>query len=324
MTEPPEKDFQLPENTTAQQLLDEYSDKARAEIAQQQGLSASEFNRHLQTLAKKERVAASVLQANKILQNKPAPVERNENEILAEGAVVRGLKEVIEAFGPEFLSEEEIDKLERQAYAALEEASEGTLLYLHQTREKKIVNMFERVFEARTQFEIKKRIEAGMTDSDARVGAAALLVTQAERTNLNVLRNALEGIAHKFEGDFPLWRGRETREMPELQSIAENYGKRTLTTQESELLSAFVKASKSYYFSRTYPDSSHVLHKYRRMLDTVFAAYRNHGPHKRTSANVSGPAEAFTSHQSEREAGYKRTSKARPHRDPSGGSGENW
>jgi hypothetical protein len=324
MMESDEKEPQLPENTTAQQLLDEYSDKARAEIAQAQGISAAMFNRYLNARARSARVAASVSQAKEILQNKPAPAERNGSEILAESAVVRGLTEVITLFGPEHLSEAEIDKLERQAYVELEEFEASPHPYLFTREGKKLERMFKRVVETRTQNEIKKHIEAGLSDADARKAAVESLREQEKRTNLRILRYALESMASKFAEAHHPWEGRETREMSELQSIVSNYGKRPLAARESELLAAFVKAAKTHYFNRAYPDHTHVLWKYRRMFDTVFAAYKNHGPHKRTSSNVSGPSEVFTSHQSEREAGYRRVGKARPHRDTSGGSGENW
>lgn len=316
-----EKEPQLPENVTARQLLDEYSEKARAEIAQEQGISAVTFNKYLSGRARQERIAASVSQANEILQNKPASGERNENVALAEQAIIRGLKQILQEFSPEYLTEEAIDVLEREAYAAVENLPPG---YQFTHEGKKLERMFERIVAARTQNYIAKRIGEGMSETDARKAAVESLQEQEKRTNLNYLRWALEYAAAKFAEGYFAWRGRETKSMPELQSIVDGYGNRPLTTEESGLLATFVKAAKAHYFNGARPDFSGDLRKYQRMMGVIFVAYRNHGPHRRTVSNVSGPVEMFTSHQSGRESGYRRVGKARPHRDPSGGSGENW
>jgi hypothetical protein len=324
VVESPPKEPRLPENTTAQQLLEKYSEKARAEIAQQQGISAAAFNTYLNARARQERVAASISQAKEILRNKPASGERNENEICAEQAVIFGLKQVLQRFSPEDLAEEVIDALERQAYAAVEEFWELPLGFRNTLQSKKVEQMFDRIVAARTQNGIAKSMRAGMTAAEARKAAVESLQEQAKRTNLNFLRHALEYAAAKFAEGYVAWRGRETSNLTELQSIVDGYGNRPLTTQESKLFAAFVKAAKSHYFGGTRSDFSGTLQKYRRMMSVIFVAYRNRGPHRRTVSNVSGPVEMFTSHQSGHEAGYRRVGKARPHRDPSGGNGEKW
>ncbi len=320
-----EDEPQLPEGTTAAQLLDEYSEKALAEMAQAQGFTPAVFNRYLNAQARRERVAASVTQAKEILQQaKPEMGERHESEVVAEEAVIRGMKEMVRRFAPENLTDEEIDALEREAYAAKEEAGKMSLGYPYTMKRKKIEHMFDRVVEARAQNEIAKRIEGGMTEGDARKEVAASLLEQQARTNLIELRNALESTSRKLGEGYGTWSRSErgTRTMAEVQSIVDGYGNRALTPDESALLSAFIKEAKADYFGSKSHETPKILEKYQRMLAVVFDSYRNHGPHKRTMANVSGPVETFTSYQSEREAGYRRVGKARPHRDPSGGNGE--
>jgi len=320
-----EDEPQLPEGTTAAQMLEEYSEKALAEMAQAQGFTPAAFNRFLNVQARRERVAASVTQAKEILQQAtPEMSERHESEVVAEKAVIRGMNEMVRRFGPENLTDEEIDALEREAYAALEEAGKISRGYAYQIKLEKIWHMFDRVVEARVQNEIAKCLEGGMSETAARREVAESLLEQKDRTNLNALKYALERASKKLTDGYKSWGGseRETRKMAEVQSIIDGYGNRALTPEESALLSAFVKEAKADYFGGKSHDTPKILKKYQRMLGPIFDAYRNYGPHKRTVANVSGPVETFTSYQSEREAGYRRVGKARPHRDPSGGNGE--
>ncbi len=317
-----EREPNLPENTTAGQLLDDYSEKARAEIAQSQGLSLIAFDRYLNARARRERIAVSVAKAEESLgKAKYGEAMKDDNEVVAEEAVIRGMKEVLRRFSPEVLSEDEIDALEREAYAEMEKIGETTFAFLHGNTRERLKRLFRRVVEARAQNEILKLVHEGMVETEARNMVAESLLEQDKRTNLNPLKAVLISVSGKLKGEYVSWNERETQKLAELESIIDGYGKRDLTPQESELLAAFVRAAKANYLNGTYP-SSPILNKYTRMLGVIFSAYRNYGPYKRTFANVAGPAEVFTPHQSGYVAGYSRKNKARPHRDPSGGNGE--
>ncbi len=224
------------------------------------------------------------------------------------------------------LNADEIEELERQAYALCEEADlAGPFTAKATWKRKQARSLFERVLAVNARKEIAAMVASGVDEEEARKRVGTTMLELSPRQNLFALKEAFQSVGSMYAKDYHAWKARDTRQLVELENLISAYNSKSMQPEQAEMLGEFVKAAKSNYMGGmgTGKDPE-VIQRYRRMLPVIFAAYSKYGPYKRQADGVVGPSEVYGAYQSERNSGYRRDSKARPHRDTSGGNGEKY
>jgi hypothetical protein len=174
-------------------------------------------------------------------------------------------------------------------------------------------NLFKKVALSEGLSEISKRGKSPETIKSV----VAALRERGRRQNLKEFMNGLYDAAREIE-----W-GIANSPLNEIEQLIAAHTSGTMNREQKDLVRRFVKYGKSSYISgRAITDKE--IGRFQHLLKHVAQGYRKYGPHRTDAENVSGPSETYGSFQSDRVSGYRRDSKSRPHRDPSGGSGENW
>jgi hypothetical protein len=327
---PPPKEPELPEGKSANEVLNEMSDKDRTALAQAQGMSLVAYDRYLNVRARRERVDEAVAGVyTRKAEKATVSTERNPHDIKAEEAVLKGLKEALDDLEPTRLSEDEAANLEKQAYELVEQSSSASTNQKVTLMRKKATEHFEQVALSQALDAVDVHIADGMTRSEALKELSMSLEQRAKRQNMREMAEALETVSRLLSRGG--YRKDKIVEPPTwLRKLISEYGTRALETSEQDLLRDLVKYGKQKYFKGEEDQalSEEIIRKSgldtyaRNLLPHIANAYRKYGPHQRTAHKTTGNTEVYEAVQSDEVAGYRRDSKARPHRDPSGGNGE--
>lgn len=299
----------LPEDMTAQQLLDEVSEKDRATIAQSQGVSLQEFDRFLNAEARKQRVSGYISEAGDTLKNEP--VERNEYDLKAEHAVIRGLEEVLSSIDNKTLSAEKVEELENEAYKLIDQASGESSNVKAAGMRRRAEGLFKKVAMSEALSEISR--SGSSKETIAQI--VDYLRERGSRQNIQEYSRALYDAARE------IMRGATNSPLTEIRQLVSSYKSDVMDEEQKELLRRFAQYGKNVYIAQEAKIETGI-ERFEYLLEGVADGYRKYGPHRREASNVSGPSEVYGSYQSDKVSGYRSDSKRRPHRDPSGGNGE--
>lgn len=302
----------LPEDKTAEELLNDVSDKDRERIAQSQGLTLAVYDKYLRARASRERVARAVNEAKDLLSAGKS-VEKSPYDKQAEDAVIKGIRHAVTTIEAREYSTKHAEKLFEEAYnlfnkSEAEESPEGKK-QLHEAA----VWRFHSVVRSRSVQEVLDLVHGGATFREAHLQMSDILKKRAATQNIPDLKKAYEQMAESILTDEFVEEANEKLQM--LASLKEG---QEPGPELRELLDNLIKAAKGGYFKNRITTAildRYGLKAYRMHISEIVRAYAKYGPHKKSIGNVSGPTEVYGSIQSgDRNSGYNRTGKNRPHR----------
>ncbi len=299
----------LPEGMTAQQLLDEVSENDRATIAKSQGISLQEFDRFLATKSREERVSGYMRDAKNKLEGVPA--ERDENELTAERAVIRGLDEVLSSIDDQVLSAEKFEELEREAYILIDQLGAEINNVKAAGIRRRVEGLFKKIATSEALSEVSKHGNSVETIGEI----AAALQKKGDRQNIQEYSYALYRAARELQWSL------QNSPLAEVRQLVSSYRSGVMSVEQKDLLRRFTQYGKHAYIKQ-HPKIETDIDRFKYLLEGVANGYKKYGPHRREVSDVSGPSEVYGSYQSDKVSGYRSDSKRRPHRDPSGGNGE--
>lgn len=310
----------LPKGMTANQTLNDTSAKERVELAKHSGMTTEAYERYLEQRAKQERVEASI---DAVQKSHTTSSEKSEHDIAAERAVIEGIRSV-DISNSQILDTDEENKMTDEAMTMLNKRDalfdQPTINMREADRlQRAIVPLFRKVLLSQMARQYKMLMSSGSDASVARKRIAVELEEAMDSDNVPFRRVIRQRIWEQ------MIRGTATS-VRELYDLADEYNNGRLSKQQQELMSRVVECMKAAYFKgRLTTDilSRFQLSHLRKPMQRVFTRFKEVGPYRKTSSNVAGPVETFTPVQSSDEVmGYRRVGKRRPHRDPSGGSGD--
>ncbi|HEY4524784.1 MAG TPA: hypothetical protein VJL39_00275 [Candidatus Paceibacterota bacterium] len=304
-----EKEPELPQDTSAAQILNEYSGKQIAALADGAGMTREAFERFLQKRARSENVAKTVQDVQKQIASGR---EKTEYDKQAEEAVLQGIKEMRAAIERPNISEHQEEQYYSRAYEQLNKIEYAETEYDRKRHRLEAVRYFGYAIRARAIRDLFEQVRKGMPFTESKRVVVASFSESAKKQNIPELGEAYKQQAEYLDQEINMQRA-----WAAIDPLIQHYEASTMTQEDRDLLQSLVDCAKAAYFRgfEYQMIERFGLQGLDAYMNPVIRAYRKLGPHKRKSNNVSGPSEIYGSVQSgDRNSGYNRTGKARPHR----------
>lgn len=306
---PSAKEPKLPQDVSAAQILNEYSGKQIGSLAEEAGMTREAFERFLQKRASAESVSKTVQDVQKQIASGR---EKTEYDKQAEEAVLQGVKDVRAAIERPNISEQQEEQYYSRAYEQLNKIEDAETENDRERYRLEAVRNFGYAIRARAIRDLFEQVRKGMSFNESKRVVVDSFSENAKKQNIPELGEAYKQQAQYLDNEINMQRA-----WAAIDPLIQHYEAGTMTQDDKDLLQSLVDCAKAAYF-RGFKHQMierfglQGLHDY---MNPVISAYRKLGPHKKTSSNVSGPSELYGSVQSgDKNSGYNRTSKARPHR----------
>ncbi len=308
----------LPKNTTANQLLNDFSAADRKKLASTAGMDAAAYDAFLEKLAGKQRLSRSV--ASIKAQIAPVIVEKDRPTLQAESEIIRGIQ-AIDILNRKPLSTEDMEKNDAEAFRMLDNAEyfERNQLWVQVDHSRHIARkLFRENILSRTIIALFKLRDKGIAPREARRQILNTLKAEGELDNVPQRNYARDGVAFEIGKNL-----QDAEVLHDLNQMVLNHESQTMSAEQEDLMHKIVQCMKTAYIRGKLSEElmrQFSLEGYHAVLPRLFKMYKKHGPMRTTADKVSGPAEVFEPTQTGEEKGYRPTGKRRPHRGTSGGS----
>lgn len=314
----PKKKPHLPEGATAYDVLNNFSGKQKAALAEEAGMTPEAYELFLEQRVREERTASTVASVE---TTRLANREVNPHDERAEKAVLKGLEELVKKITVPPLSEAQEERFFNDAYRYLNEAYRQKTDRENEMYREWALKSFTHVVQARAVRQLLELVRGGMPFAKAQKQVSDRFAHGAERQNVKELSLAYAAVSTSIY--FDSYR-QEIYE--ELNPLLQHYENNEMTNEDHRLLESLIQCAKAAYFKGKLTEEMLTrfnLLKYKPEMARVIAAYAKHGPHQKAFENVAGPTEVYGSSQITKTvrsgkgpavSGYSRKSQRRPHR----------
>src|SRR3989338_1614151 len=306
---PGAKEPKLPQDVSAAQILNEYSGTQIGLRAEEAGMTRDAFERFLRKRASAESIGKTVQDVQKRIASGR---EKTGYDKQAEDAVLQGVKEMRAVIERPDISENQEEQYYSRAYEQLNQIENAETEYDRKRYRLEAVRNFGYAIRARAIRDLFEQVRKGMPFTESKRVVVAYFSESAKKQNIPELGEASKQQAEYLDQEINMQRA-----WAAIDPLIQHYEASTMTQEDRDLLQSLVDCAKAAYFRgfEYQMIERFGLQGLDAYMNPVIRAYRKLGPHKRKSNNVSGPSEIYGSVQSgDRNSGYNRTGKARPHR----------